>query len=302
MTSRAAELPPEVRLEYPFNGNTLDLPPASAGDNPVKIHFIDEGDGPVVLLLHGNPTWSFYFRHLVHALTAAGFRCIAPDHAGCGLSDKPPDYDYTLARRIADVERLVDHLGVGRFSLVLHDWGGAIGCGLAGRRPEAVEKLVLLNTAAFRSSRIPLRIAVLKLPLLGEFVIRALNGFAGPAAIMAVTKPLAPAAREGLLWPYRSWADRVAVWNFVRDIPMRRRHRSCATLAAVEEKLPALARHPVQLVWGGRDFCFNTHFLERWQQIFPQAQVDLFPDHGHYVLEDGREDVIPRIVRFLAGS
>jgi haloalkane dehalogenase len=301
MNARAAQLPPEVRLEYPFDGNTLDLP-ARGGGGPVRLHFIDEGSGPVVLLLHGNPTWSFYYRKLVSALAAAGFRCIAPDHVGCGLSDKPRDYDYTLARRITDVERLVDHLGIGRFSLVLHDWGGAIGCGLAVRRPDALDKLVLLNTAAFRSKRIPLRIAAVKIPLLGEFVIRALNGFAGPAANMAVTRPLAPPVRAGLLWPYRSWADRVAVWNFVRDIPLRRGHPSYATLAAIEEKLPALAGRPVQLVWGGRDFCFNRHFLERWRAIFPQARVDLFPGHGHYVIEDGRDDAIPRIVDFLAGT
>jgi haloalkane dehalogenase len=133
---------------------------------------------------------------------------------------------------------------------------GPIGCGLAGRRPEALEKLVLLNTAAFRSKRIPLRIAAIKLPFLGEFIIRALNGFAGPAVNMAVKVPLSPVVRRGFLWPYRSWGDRVAVWNFVKDIPLNASHRSYAELLDVESGLERLKLKPVQLVWGGKDFCF----------------------------------------------
>ena len=187
---RASQLPPKVRLEYPFAGNLFDQPATPLSEGPVQMHYLDEGSGPVVILLHGNPTWSFYYRDLVTTLVAAGYRCIVPDHVGCGLSDKPRDYPYTLARRIDDVERLVDHLAITEFSLVVHDWGGAIGCGLAGRRPAALQKLVLLNTGAFRSKRIPLRIAAIKLPVLGEAVIRGLNGFAGPAANIMKTKKL----------------------------------------------------------------------------------------------------------------
>jgi len=297
--SRASQLPPEIRMEYPFAGNLFDQPgtPSSAG--PVQMHYLDEGAGPVVVLLHGNPTWSFYYRNLVHTLTAAGYRCIVPDHVGCGLSDKPQDYSYTLKRRIEDVERLIDHLDIQRFSLVVHDWGGAIGSGLAGRRPEALEKLVLLNTGAFRSKRIPLRIASIKVPLIGEAIIRGLNGFAGPAAHMSVKIPLSPAVKAGMLWPYRSWADRVAVWNFVKDIPLRESHHSYATLAEVEAGLAKLADKPVQIVWGGKDFCFNMHFFARWREIFPNAEVRLHPQHGHYILEDGGLAVQQQIETFL---
>ena len=196
---RASQLPPKVRLEYPFAGNLFDQPATPLSEGPVQMHYLDEGTGPVVILLHGNPTWSFYYRDLVLTLVAAGYRCIVPDHVGCGLSDKPRDYSYTLARRIEDVERLVDHLAITEFSLVVHDWGGAIGCGLAGRRPAALQKLVLLNTGAFRSKRIPLRIAAIKVPFFGEAVIRGLNGFAGPAANMSVKIPLSPAVKAGML-------------------------------------------------------------------------------------------------------
>jgi haloalkane dehalogenase len=300
INSRASELPVDVRVEYPFPGNTFDQPATPTSDGPVKMHYLDQGSGPVVIMLHGNPTWSFYYRNLVKQLSAAGYRCIVPDHVGCGLSDKWKDYPYTLKRRIEDVERLIDHLGVERFSMVVHDWGGAIGCGLAGRRPEALEKLVLLNTAAFLSKRIPLRIASIKVPFLGEAVIRGLNGFAGPAARMSVKKPLTPTVKSGMLWPYRSWADRVAVWNFVKDIPLRPAHPSYATLAAVEAGLVKLADKPIQIVWGGKDFCFNMHFYERWRKIFPKAEVQLYEDCGHYILEDGGEAVWQEIEAFLA--
>lgn len=297
--NRAAALPADVRMEYAFNGHLFDQPAVGASDEPVRMHYLDEGQGPVVLMLHGNPTWSFYYRNLVKRMSAAGFRCIVPDHIGCGLSDKPQDYPYTLERRIDDVERLIDFLGIDSFHLVMHDWGGAIGCGLAGRRPEAVGKLSLLNTAAYVSKRIPARIAAIKIPLFGEAMIRGLNAFAGPAATMSVSVPLAPAVRRGLLWPYRSWKDRVAVWNFVKDIPLTQGHRSRAELERVEAGLQALADKPVQLVWGGKDFCFNRHFFERWREIFPHAEAHYFNQHGHYVLEDGGAEVEVTVLDFV---
>lgn len=292
-TSRAANLPADVRLEYPFASNTLEL------SNGATMHYVDEGTGPVVVMLHGNPTWSFYYRNLVKQLTQLGFRCIVPDHIGCGLSDKPADYSYTLNQRIEDVEGLIDHLGIQSFSLVVHDWGGAIGCGLAGRRPDALQKLVLLNTGAFRSKRIPLRIGAIKIPVIGEFIIRGLNGFAGPAVTMAAKVPLKPAVKRGMLWPYRSWHDRVAVWNFVKDIPLSESHRSYQTLTEVEAGLAKIADKPIQLVWGAKDFCFSMHFHQRFQEFFPNAESVVYPKLGHYILEDAGADAWQKISNFL---
>lgn len=294
--TRTAGLPSAVRAEYPFGSNTFEL------SNGATMHFLDEGRGPVVLMLHGNPTWSFYYRNVIRYLSARGYRCIVPDHIGCGLSDKPQDYSYTLRQRIDDVAELVEYLNIGQFSLVVHDWGGAIGCGLAGQRPEALQKLVLLNTGAFPSKRIPLRIAAIKVPFLGECVVRGLNGFAGPAAIMAAKIPMKPAVKQGFLWPYRSWHDRVAVWNFVRDIPLRAQHRSYADLERVRVGLKALVDKPVQLIWGGRDFCFTLHFHDRFKECFPNAGSKIYPECGHFILEDGGEAVSQDIWQFLESS
>lgn len=300
MQTRTDLLPQAVRAEYPFQGKLFEQPGAQKSGGSVQMHYLDEGEGPVVLMLHGNPTWSFFYRNLVNTLVAAGFRCIAPDHVGCGLSDKPRSYTYTLKRRIEDIERLVDYLGIRRFSLVVHDWGGAIGCGLAGRRPESLEKLVVLNTAAFRSKHIPWRIAAVKAPVIGEAIIRGVNGFAWPATWMAVSsKPLDPAVKSGYLWPYRNWADRVAVWNFVKDIPLQKRHCSYAALLEVETELSRLKDKPVQIVWGGKDFCFNGHFFKRWCELFPEAETHLYEECGHYILEDGGNKVLTQISSFL---
>ena len=291
--ARASQLPPDIRFEYPYASNNLTLP------NGTKMHFVDEGTGPVVLMLHGNPTWSFYYRDLIRQLSASGYRCIAPDHIGCGLSDKPKDYNYTLAQRIEDIESLIDHLGIRQFSLILHDWGGAIGCGVAGRKPDAIEKLVLLNTGAFLTKRIPLRIAAIKLPYLGEAIIRGLNGFARPATNMAAKIPLNPTVKRGMLWPYRCWADRVAIWNFVKDIPLHKRHPSYDTLAEVQAGLAKLVDKPVQLIWGAKDFCFNLHFHSRFQTYFPKAKSVVYPKFGHYILEDAGKDAWQKIEDFL---
>ncbi len=289
----ATELPPDVRLEYPYAGDLVKLPSGAS------MHYLDEGRGPVVILLHGNPTWSFYYRKLIGVLVERGFRCIVPDHIGCGLSEKPEDYDYTLEQRIQDVSFLVERLDISEFSLVVHDWGGAIGCGLAVRRPGALRRLVVLNTAAFRSKRIPLRIAVLKIPFFGQVMIRGFNAFAGPAATMSVRKPLSPSVKHGFLWPYRSWRARVAVWNFVKDIPLAAKHRSYPTLLEIEEQLSRLNEKPMLLFWGARDFCFDRHYFDRWCRLFPEAESHLLEDCGHYVLEDAESKELGRIVDFL---
>jgi len=291
----AAQIPAELRREYPF------APKAFTTPGGARMSFLDEGprSESAVLMLHGNPTWSYYYRHLVRAL-APEQRCVVPDHIGMGFSDKPVNYDYTLATRIADGEALVAMLGLKRIHLVVHDWGGAIGFGFAARHPAMIGRITILNTAAFHSPWIPARIAVCKAPIIGPLVVRGLNGFAGPAVRMAMhRRRLSAEEKRGYLCPYDSWAHRVAVNAFVADIPLRATHPSWATLAAVEAGLPQFRDRAVQIIWGGRDFCFDDRFLGRWREIFPQADVHRIADAGHYVLDDARDDVVPRIRAFL---
>ncbi len=262
------------------------------------LSFLDQGQGRVIVMLHGNPTWSFYYRNLVNLLQD-NYRVIAPDHMGCGLSDKPQNYSYTLKTHIDNLEILLAELKVDKFSLVVHDWGGAIGMGLAARYPERLKSLVILNTAAFCSRRIPLRINICRAPIIGDIIVRGFNGFARGALGMAVVHKMAPAVARGYLEPYDTWAHRVALLRFVQDIPLSPKHDSWQTLVEVENGLAQFRNTPMLILWGGRDFCFNHHYYEEWLQRFPAAETHFFPDAGHYVLEDALSEITPLISAFF---
>lgn len=301
------QLPADVRELYPFEPHWL----AVGGG---RLHYVDERPRdiaesdlaapaalPPVLLLHGNPTWSFFYRDAIRKLVEQGRRCIAPDHIGCGLSDKPQKgFGYTLEENIANVVALVEHLGLKTFDLVVHDWGGAIGMGVATRMPERVRRMVILNTAAFRSKDIPLRIALCRTPVLGELIVRGLNGFAWPATFMAVSrKPLGATQKRGFLFPYGNWHDRIATHRFVKAIPLRPGDENYDTLTTIEEHLHLLNKKPKLLLWGGRDFCFNDRFYQRWLEIFPDVRQRYITDAGHYLLEDAPQETLSEIVSFL---
>jgi haloalkane dehalogenase len=291
----APHLPDWLARQYPFT------PAAFVTPRGARMSYLDEGprSDEAVLLLHGNPTWSFYYRRLVQAL-APTLRCIVPDHIGMGLSAKPADYDYSLATRIADVEAIVASLGLRRVHLVVHDWGGAIGFGFAAKHPELIGRIVILNTAAFLSNDIPARIALCKAMGIGPLLVRGCNGFAWPATWMAMhRRRLSDDEQRAYLFPYDSWANRVAVSAFVQDIPLQPGHRSWPALAEVAMGLPQFQDRRVLIIWGGRDFCFNDRFLDRWQKILPRAEVRRLADAGHYVLEDASDEVVPLAAGFL---
>lgn len=286
---------------YPFESHYLDI-------DGLRYHYLDEceneskNDLPVLLMVHGNPTWSFYWRELVLRFRDR-FRVVVPDHIGCGLSDKPPRdrYPFTLARRVEDLIRLVETLDLRKVTLVAHDWGGAIGMGAAAAMPERFERFVLLNTAAFRSQRIPLRINACRLPLLGRLGVQGCNLFAKAAIRMAVRRPerMTAAVKSGLLAPYDSWSHRTAVQQFVLDIPLKPSHESYATLKKIEAALPQFSDRPVCLIWGMKDWCFSPHFLQRFEEFFPAAEVHRLEEAGHYVVQDAAEEVGAAMEEFL---
>ena len=290
------ETPGDWRALYPFESHFLTI-------GGRRMHYLDEGDGPVVLMVHGNPTWSFYWRELVKALRGR-CRVVVPDHIGCGLSDKPPlaDYGYRLADRIGDLRELIERLDLEDITLVAHDWGGAIGMGAAVAMPERFRRFALLNTAAFRATTMPWRIRLCRMGLPAQLAVQGLNLFAWAAIRMAVRRHerMTPAVRAGLLAPYDCWSNRVAIYRFVLDIPMTPEHPSYQTLLDVEQGLGQFRGHPVTLIWGMKDWCFKPVFLERFLDFFPDAEVHRLEDAGHYVVEDAHERIVPVLEAFLA--
>ncbi len=282
---------------YPFKSHFYDL-------NGQRLHFLDEGQGEPVVMVHGNPTWSFYYRDLIKALSPS-YRIIAPDHIGCGFSSKPADthYNYTLTQRIDDLASLLESLNIRKnITLVLHDWGGMIGMGYATRYPERINKIILLNTAAFHlptSKRFPLLLGMARTRL-GAFFIRRFNAFSGIAARVCVTRhPMSRAVRQGYTLPYDSWDNRIATLRFVQDIPLKPTDISYQEVSRIADSLHVFRDTPIQICWGDKDFVFDRHFLHQWQLIYPHAEVHRFSDCGHYILEDATEEVVTHIQSFL---
>lgn len=273
----------------------------------LQLHYLDEGPktaAPVVML-HGNPSWSFYYRQLTSVLRVQ-HRCIVPDHIGMGLSEKPSakDYEFGLDRRVDDLETLLDELSITEnITLVLHDWGGMIGMSYANRHPQRIKRLVILNTAAFHlptGKSVPWQLRLSRLPLVNALLNQGLNAFCRGAVKYCVTrKPMPKAVARAYLAPYNSWHNRLAVRKFVEDIPLRPGDRGYATVDKVDKELQLFSGLPMLICWGLRDFVFDKHFLHEWLQRFPLAQVHRFEDAGHYLLEDAAEDVIPLIYQFL---
>jgi cis-3-alkyl-4-acyloxetan-2-one decarboxylase len=280
---------------YPFESHEIR-------HNGLRYHYLDEGAGPVLLMVHGNPTWSFMWRDLILALRKK-FRLIVPDHIGCGLSDKPaPElYSYRLAQRVEDLDRLIEHLDLQHITLVAHDWGGAIGMGAAVAAPERFDRFVLMNTAAFLAPRCPFRIRLCHLPVIGPLGVQGLNLFVKGALDQAVAKHerMTPAVRAGMSAPYDSWANRIAVYRFVCDIPLRPSHPTYQTLLDIENGLAQFSGHPVSLIWGMKDWCFTPAFLDRFLEFFPRAEVHRLADAAHYVVEDAHEQIVPILEKFV---
>lgn len=290
-----------LAAEYPFEPHFFAQPRDQGHD--VLQHYVDEGprDAAPLLFVHGNPTWSFAWRRSILALRDR-YRCVAPDHIGCGLSNKPQSYAYRLEQHAENLERLVLDLDLRDITLVVHDWGGPIGLGFARRHPERIARLIVMNTAAFPANRIPWRLAACRVPVVGQLAIRGLNAFARAATLMAAEKPLSPLARRGYLLPYDSWSNRIATLRFVEDIPMEPGHPSFAELRAIEQALPRFRDRPFAILWGECDWCFTPRFREEWERRFPDAQVRRFELAGHYLFEDAAEGVVDFIEEFLVGS
>jgi olefin beta-lactone synthetase len=262
------------------------------------MHYVDEGSGPVVVCLHGNPTWGFLFRNLIARLRQ-DFRVIVPDHVGCGLSDQPNDVFFTAADRIAHLEDLLGQLGVGRFSLVMHDWGGPIGTGLAVRRHADIERLVYFNTTLAEMDLLPGMIRRAASPLIGRLLTQHTMRFVKLLTSFGAVHALPPEIKQGYHRPYRTRDSRRAIWGFVRDIPFGPSHPTAALMDDMVARLPSLAAKHVKIIWGMNDPCFHPGILRHVAARFPQADVVEIPAASHLVLEDAADQSIAAVAAFL---
>jgi len=292
-TDRNAELPAAVRAIYPFGSHELRL---KSGHS---LHYLDEGSGPSLLMVHGNPTWSFYYRGLVEAFRGH-YHCIVPDHLGCGLSDKPQDGAYAITDHVENLLALVRHLDLNDVTLVSHDWGGPIGFLTALSAPDRFTRFVTLNTSV-SLQRLPRMLTLLRDETIGSLLIRGLNAMVR-AALLAGTgwrHRIDGAVRAGYLAPYGNWQDRIAVLRFVQEIPLEPDHPNRELLAQLERELHLFAQHPHLAIWGMKDPVFNLDCLSDLQRRFPDCEVHRFDSASHLVLEEECERIIPIMREFL---
>ena len=305
--------------DYPFTPRRLEVRPG------IAMSYLDEGPGDgevaaaeVVVMLHGNPSWSYYWRHLVTGLRDR-YRCIVPDHVGMGLSDRPDDgggsrpprapaagtgrYDYSLASRIDDLDALLRHLGIdGPVTLAVHDWGGMVGFGWALRDPQRVRRLVVTNTAAFplpAARKMPWQLSLGRDSRIGGYLIRRFNLFARGAARLGVSRPMPREVRDAYTHVYDGWNNAIATLRFMQDIPLGPADRAWALVEEAGRRLSEFADRPAFIGWGLRDLVFDRHFLDGFRAALPQAEAHAFEDAGHYVLEDKHEVLVPAMRKFL---
>jgi pimeloyl-ACP methyl ester carboxylesterase len=279
------------RAEYPFVSRWLDLP---AG----RMHYVDEGQGPPVVFVHGTPDWSFAWRHLIKALSP-GYRCIAPDNLGFGLSDKPQGYSYAPAEQAANLRRLIEHLGLRDITLVLHDFGGPFGLAYAIEKPANVKRLVLMNTWMWSlgGDRHHDRFGRLFGGALGRFLYLRLNF---PVRVMMKQAILDQSRfprriQEQYARPLGSAAERVATHAYAR------------ALLGAGEWYDALWRRrekirdiPAMIVWGMSDLAFRQEELDRLQTVFSRKRTACFHDAGHFPHEERSERVVSLVEEFLS--
>lgn len=263
-----------------------------------QMHYVDEGTGEPILFVHGTPSWSFLYRHLIKELRA-DHRCVAPDHIGFGLSAKPPGWGYSFAEHARNLAALIERLDLGQFTLVAHDLGGPIALAYALDHPERIARLALFNTYMW--------------PMEGEFAVPPVGKlFGGPIGrflylqmnvsarsllpmIYGDRAKLTPAIHSQYLGPFPTPADRHGMYAFARQVAA-----GSPWCAGLWERREALAGIPAQLIWGMKDVAFGPKYLARWREALPQAQVLELPQAGHFAQEEAPAEALAALRRLLA--
>jgi haloalkane dehalogenase len=255
------------------------------------VHYVDEGDGPPLLLLHGNPTWSFLYRDVIKGLRDR-YRCLALDHPGFGLSRAPAGYGFTPAEHARVLERFVAELDLTGVTMMVQDWGGPIGFSVATRAPERFAAFVIANTWAWPKSDPGTQVfsRLLGGPI-GRVLILRRNAFVERILPGGVKRgKLAPEIMQAYRGPFPDADSRRPVAVLPREIL-----RSRPFLAEIERALPGLADRPALIVWPTADVAFREPERRRWEQLFPNHETVLIEGAGHYVQEDAPEEIVAAI-------
>ncbi len=293
-------LPDTVRALYPFKSHFLTL------SDGKRMHYIDEGpeDGDVLVFAHGYPTWSFEFRAVVVYFASLGYRCVAVDHIGFGLSDKPSSASYhTMRRHIHNLLELITALDLHDITLVMEDWGGALGMGYTVRHPSNVRRLVLMNTWVFQdtfSNRLHSLLRWLTKPGLGEVIFGVLQISVGIGMQQWSARRLSSTILTAYRAPFRDARSRRALVQFPRMINTTPTHASAVDMREIESRLHDLSSIPTLILWGAKNSLMSPAAAHHWKHMMPRAKGPiLVPDAGHLLAEDAPDLLIEHLSAFL---
>ncbi|MDR2778802.1 MAG: alpha/beta fold hydrolase [Puniceicoccales bacterium] len=275
-------LPLFLREVYPFQQHYAKL------KNGSIMHYVEEGTGETILFLHGHPTWSFFFRNLI-LLLRSDFKCIAIDHIGHGLSDKPKSCRYDIKTHIDNAISFAEIKQFKKFHIVAQDFGVAVALAIAERWPERISSMSLLNSAVFSLPRLPAIILLFKFPLFTFLCSRFFNLFAWACLHLGTFSILDGDVIRGYLWPYEKFSDRVAIAAEIDDIPWLPDHPSLKTLSIISEKAFILCNKKIKFFWSDDDFRYGFDVLKAWGKILPNAAYKRYQMAGHFLLEDSNE-------------
>ena len=278
------------RSEYPFQPHFM---PVEGG----QMHYIDEGAGRPVVMVHGTPTWSFLYRHLIRGLSSH-YRVVAPDHIGFGLSDKPPDWTYLPSDHARNLQTLIERLGLKDITLIVHDFGGPIGLSYALEHPENVRSLVICNTFLWslkgeRAFEMPNRLFN---NAVGRFLYKRMNF--SPAVIVRSAwgdkASLTPEIHRHYTQAFPTPADRQGTWTFMRELL-----GSSEWYQSLWARRDRIRDKPALLLWGMKDIAFKEKELTRLAEIFDHPQVVRYPAVGHFVPDEAGQVILPVVKAFL---
>jgi pimeloyl-ACP methyl ester carboxylesterase len=284
-------------------GGTFPFPPHYLNEDGIDLHYVDVGTGAPVLMVHGDPSWGYLWRAFVAPLSDH-CRMILPDHLGMGKSGLPPcPPPHRLGHHVKNLESLLLKLDLQEVTLVVHDWGGPIGLGVATRHPERIARLVLMNTwahAHWPGAPFPRIVELIRSPRGERFVLEK-NGWVEAALRGGTSRPerLDRTVLDAYLAPYPTPESRQVLLSFSRDIPVVEGDASFAELRRTEQALTVFRDRPVLLLWGLQDPVLPPNVLDRWRETFPHAEVCAIESAGHFLQEDAPEQVLECLAAFL---
>ena len=294
----ASSLPPEIRKHFPFESRFMRV-------NGQRMHYVDEGEGDPVLLLHGNPTWSFLYRKFIPCLKDAGYRVIAPDHIGFGLSERPArEHDFSLENHIANLAEFIRRLGLQRLTVVCQDWGGPTGLACAVLNPAAFKAIVVMNTwawpepTAFHNGVFPWR--MMHAPVVGPYLFQRRNILIERGLYLSVVhrERFVEEALPAYRYVMQDYDSRLLTRVFPRLIPLRPDDRSAAIMGWLEQSLRDCTI-PALIVWGKEEIVFPAHCAQRFKRLLPHAQGPLWVTGSHFLQEDSPQEICGHILDFL---